>query len=89
MKMKFQIACVKLFTNDSRMADRMRGLFVQTFGSLESAAKAVADALGWVNYCLATWVPLRDQHTCAVYANEAERDQGLPPVARITVEPPN
>jgi len=59
-----------------RKKDLTLTLFVRTFASLEAGAKEVAEALGWVNYFLATWVGL--EHQSAVAPRRASR---LPPAS--------
>jgi hypothetical protein len=51
-------------------------LLVRTFASLEAGAKEVTEALGWVNYFLATWISL--DHSSSVGRKRAVK---LPPAS--------
>lgn len=78
----YQIACLKFFSNDSRMCDRTGSLFPRTYDSLQSAAAAVAEALGWAEYTIGS-LEVTDQETCSVFPSGADPGSFLVPTPQV------
>lgn len=84
----YQIASLKNFSGDSRMCDSTRTLFPRTYNSLQSAAAAVAEALGWANYWIVLLDKTDDQETCSICPSDGDPDSRLvpPPQVQLTVD---
>lgn len=85
--MKGRIAYLEFFSNDSSLRETTQHV-LEPSDSLESAADAIVRALAWsgVSISVGAWIKGEDHQTCAVFATDADRDGGSPPIARIKVQ---
>lgn len=74
---RLRAAVAKAYSEHSAAKRALYSAESTMYDSPESAAAAIADALGWPGFCLGGWSRAYDGlEECRVYASEAERDAG-------------